>query len=203
MHYKILMLSASLLTFAQVSEPTFSRDAISVHQVRRGTMPLREMASGFITSIDPPTATVSLPLKSRDALRTGQTASIQIKPPKVIYGRLARIEKDSSNEMITAEIEFSEPLPVGTTSGIKVSALIDVGELSDVVFFERPADSRPNTESTIFLIEPDGQHAKRVKVRYGHQSGALMEIISGLSPGDRVIVTDMSAYAGYERVQLK
>ena len=121
----------------------------------------------------------------------------------IIHGKLVRIEKDSSTETITAEIELAESLPAGTAIGTKVGALIEVGELSDVVFFERPADARPNTESMIFLIEPDGEHAKRVTVRYGHQSGGLMEIISGLSPGDRVIVTDMSAWARYERVQLK
>jgi HlyD family secretion protein len=46
--------------------------------------------------------------------------------------------------------------------------------------------------STIFVVEPDGAYAKRVAVKYGRQSGALMEILSGLSPGDRVIIADMS-----------
>ena len=200
---QMLMLFAALLAFGQVSEPAVSKNDISIHAVRRGTMPLREIAGGSITSTDPPRATVWLELKSQGAVRTGQTASIQIKPPRVIPGTLARIKKGGSSETVIAEIELAEPLPVGTTVGTKVGALIDVGELANAIYFERPADSQPNTESIIFLIEPDGQHAKRVMVRYGRQSGSLMQIVSGLSPGDRVIVTDMSTWAGYERVQLK
>jgi len=166
-------------------------------------MPLRERASGSISSTDPPKATLSLPLRNVDIIRAGQSASIQIKPPKVIAGKVARIEKSDSSAALTAEIELDEPFPEGTSVGLKVYGQIDTGDLRDVVFFERPGDSRPNTESIIFLIEPDGEHAKRVKVRYGQQSGSLMEIISGLSPGDRVIVTDMSAWASNERVGLK
>ena len=198
-----LTLFAVLLPVVQVPEPTISKDSISVHQAKRGTMPLREMVSGSISSTDPPKATISLPLKTVNSIRTGQTASIQLKPRKVIRGKLAHIVKSDSSAAITAEIELDESLPDGTPIGLKVDGLIETGELRDVVYFERPGDSRPNTESTIFLLEPDGEHAKRVKVRYGRQSGALMEIISGLSPGDRVIVTDMSAWAAHERVRLK
>lgn len=198
-----LTIFAALLPIVQVPEPAISKDSISVHEVRRGTMPLREMASGSISSTDPPKATVSLPLKNVGAIRTGQSASIQIKPRKVIPGKLVRIVKSDSDTAITAEIELDEPLPEDTSIGLKVVGLINIGELRDVVYFERPGDSRPNTESIIFLLEPDGEHAKRIKVRYGQQSGALMEIVSGLSPGDRVIVTDMSAWAAHERVRLK
>jgi len=69
--------------------------------------------------------------------------------------------------------------------------------------FDRPADAKPNTESIIFVVEPGDKFAKRVTVRYRRQSGEQMEILSGLAPGDRVIVTDMSLWAGYSRVRLK
>src|ERR1051325_7303296 len=108
MYAYALMLLVTLLAFVQLPQPSISKDAISVHQVHRGTMPLREIASGTITSTAPPQATVTLPLKSRDALQLGQAASIQIKPPMVIHGKVARIEKDSSSETITAEIELTE-----------------------------------------------------------------------------------------------
>ena len=34
-------------------------------------------------------------------------------------------------------------------------------------------------------------------------SGSVIEILSGLAEGERVIVTDMSKWVGYERVLLK
>ena len=53
------------------------------------------------------------------------------------------------------------------------------------------------------MLELDGQHAKRVSVTYGRLSGSQLEILSGLAPGDRVIVTDLPAVAGRDRVVLK
>lgn len=102
-----------------------------------------------------------------------------------------------------AEIHPSGPLDRGTTVGDGLAALIQVGAAADIVFLERPATARSNTTSTILVLETDGEHARRVTVRSGRQSGSLMEIVSGLSSGDRVIVTDMSQWAGYERLRLR
>jgi len=180
----------------QSSEPEVLKATMSVHEIRRGNMPLRQNFAGSVLSLNPPTASLALP-PGTDALRVGQKASLQIKPPTILTGRVARVGST------TAEVELSESLPSGTTQGTTLGAMVEVGELIDVVFFDRPADARPNTESILFLVESDDQHAKRVPVRYGRISGPQIEIVSGLSPGDRVIVTDMSKWASYARVTLK
>jgi hypothetical protein len=45
--------------------------------------------------------------------------------------------------------------------------------------------------------------AYRRTVRYGMLSGPLIQVVSGLDPGDRVIVTDMSQWEKAERVKLE
>ena len=179
----------------QSIEPEVLKDSISVHQVRRGNMPLRQNFSGSITSLNPPTVTLTVP--ETGVLRVGQKASLQIKPPVILTGRVVRVSS------VTAEIELADSLPAGTSVGSQLGAMVEVGELADIVFFDRPADARANTDTIIFLIEADSQHAKRVPVHYGRISGPQIEIVSGLSPGDRVIVTDMSKWASYTRVTLK
>ena len=101
------------------------------------------------------------------------------------------------------KIEIAEPLPKEVAPGARLGSLIDVGELKDVVFFARPANARAKTEMALFVIEPNGRFARRTKVRLGVQSGPLIQILSGLSPGDRVIVTDTSKFESYERLRLK
>ena len=159
-------------------------------------MPLRENFSGSVTSLNP--AIVSVTLPGTIAVQVGQRATLQIKPPTILTGKVVRVEGN-----VKAEIELAEPLPSGTARGTSLGAMIEVGELRDVVFFDRPADSRQNAEMNVFVLEPDGQHAKRVTVRYGRISGPQIEIVSGLAPGDRVIVTDMSKWVSYARVTLK
>jgi hypothetical protein len=189
---------------AGTTEPIVKTDSISVHQVRRGPLPLREMAAGAVTSIQPARVTLARFVNGGGEVRVGQIATMQIGDAHAVYGKVTRVNRRNSGGGVTAELQVSDPLPAGTSVGLPVEGvLIDTGQLSNAVFLERPADSRPNTNATIFLIEADNQHAKRVMVRYGRQSGPIMEIISGLSPGDRVIVTNMSAYAGRDRVRLQ
>ena len=192
-----------ITTIAQQPDPTVSKESLSVHRVERGAMPLREIADGSITSIAPPRATVIVSAQQRATLRTGQTCSIQIAPPAVLAGKVGRISQSASNGAITAELELADALPEGTPIGAKIGALIDVGVAKDALFFGRPADARRQSTSSIFLLEPDGEHARRVVVEYGRQSGSLIEILKGLSEGDRVIVTDMSQWAGHDRLRLR
>jgi HlyD family secretion protein len=196
------MLFIVLAGLVQNSEPAVSRDSISVHQIRQGTMPLLEMASASVISIAPPRVRLSFSTASRNSIRPDQTISVEFKPI-VLRGKLVNV--DRSDSQVTADVEFNEPFPAGTVVGQRIIGrpLVDVGEQANTVFFERPGDSVPNTKTTIFRIEPDNEHARRVPVEYGRQSGPLIEIVSGLMPGDRVIVTDMSPWAAYDRVQLK
>jgi len=206
MYLSAAMLLTTWLVFQNLgfTEPVVQTNSISVHQVRRGPLPLREMAAGAVTSIQPAKVMLSRFVNGGGEVRVGQIATMQIGDAHNLYGKVTQVHRRNSGGTVTAELQVSEPLPAGTSVGLQVEGvLIDTGQLANAVFFERPADSRPNTIATIFLIEADGQHAKRIPVRYGRQSGAIMEIISGLSPGDRVIVTDMSAYAGRDRVRLQ
>ncbi|MBV9252226.1 MAG: hypothetical protein JO227_23640 [Acetobacteraceae bacterium] len=55
----------------------------------------------------------------------------------------------------------------------------------------------------LFKLEPDGHSAKKVPVQLGAASVQLIEIKSGLQPGDKVIVSDMSKYDGVAAIVLR
>jgi hypothetical protein len=183
---------------------------MSVHTVQRGNMRLRLVLQGAITSIEPAMASVSGSLDAAKHLRTGQSIEFEFQGRRVdgslpkLAGTVTWLESNNARDSIRAEIKFSSSLPEGASVGTQIGTLLDTGEeLRNIVLFDRPADAKPNTESIILLVEPGDEYARRVNVRYGRQSGSQMEIVSGLEPGDKVIVTDMSAWSGYPWVRLK
>src|SRR5262245_45765442 len=113
---KILVLALSALSFGlfQQSEPVVSKDAISVHSVRRGNMRLRLSVIGSITSLNPSRAVVSAPSNAAGFLRAGQSIDFefQIRPTNgrgslpVISGKVIRIDKRSATDSVEAEIDF-------------------------------------------------------------------------------------------------
>jgi hypothetical protein len=168
-----------------------------VHNVRRGDMPLRETASGTIVSLHPPRAILTLSDRAVHTCKAGQAASGQTTAPTILSGKIVSVEGRK------CEIEFSDPLPVDVRVGEKLGALVETGILRDVIFFERPADASANSDAFVFVIEPDDQYARRVSVHYGQLSGSLIQVVSGLSPGDRVIVTDTSKWNASPRIHLR
>jgi HlyD family secretion protein len=56
---------------------------------------------------------------------------------------------------------------------------------------------------SIFKLTEDGQFADRIVIRLGASSVNDMEIREGLSPGDVVILSDMSQWDGFDRVKLR
>jgi multidrug efflux pump subunit AcrA (membrane-fusion protein) len=187
----------------KAAEPEIAKDDISVHEVQRGTMPLRLMGEGMIVSLTPPVALVTVSASVAAPPKIGAKASVQIEPPAVLTGKVIDIKPVAESGFTNVKIELGEPLPKEVTLGKSLGSLIEAGELKDVVFFAKPANARPNTEMPLFVIEPNGQFARRTRVRFGVQSGPLIQVLSGLSPGDRVIVTDTSKFESYERLKLK
>ena len=53
------------------------------------------------------------------------------------------------------------------------------------------------------FVQVNGEFARRTMVRFGRQSGGLIQIISGLLPDDLVIVTDTAKWDSHERVRLR
>ena len=55
----------------------------------------------------------------------------------------------------------------------------------------------------MFKVTADGREATKVTVKLGRTSVNQVEVIEGLKPGDKVILSDMSQYDTFDRVRLK
>jgi multidrug efflux pump subunit AcrA (membrane-fusion protein) len=73
----------------------------------------------------------------------------------------------------------------------------------DTLIVERPAGAREGEKSSVFLVTDSGRALRRVPVQYGRASSSWIEILSGLSDGDLIIVSDMRAWDAFERLQLR
>ena len=79
----------------------------------------------------------------------------------------------------------------------------EVRRQQETLVVERPAGATEGVLSSVFVVTEDGQMLRRVAVQYGRPSLTLIEIVSGLSAGDRIIVSDMHAWDAWERLRLR
>ncbi|MBO82270.1 MAG: efflux transporter periplasmic adaptor subunit [Citromicrobium sp.] len=50
--------------------------------------------------------------------------------------------------------------------------------------------------SAVFVIDPDGKHARRVSVEIGRRNPRQVEILSGLQPGQRIVTSNLARVKG-------
>jgi HlyD family secretion protein len=86
--------------------------------------------------------------------------------------------------------------------GSEIDAVAGLDDLRDALLVERPVGAKEGTRSSVFAVDADGVLVRRVAVEYGRASPSLIQIVSGVSRGDRIIVSDMSAWDAFEELRL-
>ena len=133
-------------------------------------------------------------------LVVGQRAQIDTRNG-VVPARVARIDPAASNGTVLVDLAIEGALPAGARPDLSVDATIELERLANVVFVARPVRAQENAIGSVFRVDND--KAERVKVAFGRSSASAIEIRSGLAPGDRVIVSDDSAYDKYSEIKIK
>lgn len=131
----------------------------------------------------------------------GQDAQIDTRNG-IIPGKVSRIDPAVINGTRTVDVRLIGALPPGAVPDLSVDGTIELENLSDVVYVGRPVFGQPNSTTSLFKIDPDGKGASRVQVKLGRSSVNTIEVLDGLKVGDRVILSDMSAWDGHDRIRL-
>jgi len=134
-------------------------------------------------------------------IRIGQYAEVDTRNG-VVKGHVSRIDPASSGGTVGVDVIMDGPLPAGARPDLSVDGTIQLERLDNIVFVGRPAFGQENSTVTIFKVGPTGE-AVATKVKLGRASVNTIEVIEGLNPGDQVILSDMSQYDAFDRVQLK
>jgi HlyD family secretion protein len=135
-------------------------------------------------------------------IAVGQKASIDTHNG-TIPGHVARIDPSVVDGTRAVDIKLDGSLPQGAVPDLSVEGTIEIERLSDALYVGRPVRGDSDTSISLFKIVDDGKQAVRDSVEIGHASVNSVEIRRGLQAGDQVILSDMSAWDGYDRVELR
>ena len=132
----------------------------------------------------------------------GQPAAIDTRNG-IVQGKVMRIDPAVQNGTVTVDVSLEGELPRGARPDLSVDGTIQVERLDNVLHVGRPAYGQGNSAIGLFKLVGDGTEAVRVNVRLGRTSVNTVEILGGLQPGEKVIISDMSRWDAVERVRIK
>jgi HlyD family secretion protein len=134
-------------------------------------------------------------------IQIGQAASIDTRNG-VVDGKVTRIDPSVQNGTVTVDVMLPAELPRGARPDLSIDGTIELERLDDVVFVGKPPFGQDKSTVGIFKLDADGVYATRTQVKLGRSSVNLIEILGGLNPGDRVILSDTSQWDTNDRIKL-
>ena len=139
--------------------------------------------------------------QAKDVL-IGQQAAIDTRNG-IIPGHVMRVDPSVVEGSVTVDVKLDAALPLGARPDLSVEGTIEIENLADVVYVGRPAFGQPNSTVGIFQLDEAGTGASRMQVKLGRASVNSVEILSGLQPGDKVVLSDMSQWDAFNRIRLE
>jgi HlyD family secretion protein len=147
-------------------------------------------------------AEIKIPETQAKDITIGQPATVDTRNG-ILKGQVSRIDPSVQNGTVTVDVLFTEPLPNGARPDLSVDGTIELENLKDVLYVGRPVHGQSDSTIGLFKIVEDGSEGLRVSVKLGKSSVNAVEILQGLKVGDKVILSDMSAWDAFDRVRLR
>ena len=134
-------------------------------------------------------------------IQIGQKSQIDTRNG-IIPGHVSRMDPAAQQGTFTVDVALDGELPAGARPDLTVDGTIELERLDDVIYISRPAFGQAQSTIKMFKLDDDGKTATRVQVKLGRSSVSAVEILEGLQPGDRVIISDTSSMDAFDHIRL-
>ena len=187
-------------------------DALHVRAGIDGVLQLVPVDVGQRVTLGTNLARVADPKKLKAEIKIAETQAKDVLPGQkatidtrngVVTGHVSRVDPSVVNGTVTVDVTITDPLPNGARPDLSVDGTVELENLKDVLYVGRPVHGQADSTIGIFKIIDDGSEAVRVNVKLGRSSVNTIEVVQGLKVGDKVILSDMSAWDNFDRVRLK
>jgi HlyD family secretion protein len=117
--------------------------------------------------------------------------------------RVSRVYPQVTEGTFAVDLDFTGTEPPRLLPGQTLQGTLTLG--ADRTATVLPADAflEVTGGNWIFVLAKDGRSARRRVIRLGRRSADQVEVLSGLAPGERVIVSDYTGLEHIDRIDLR
>ena len=119
-----------------------------------------------------------------------------------VNGRVSRVDPAVQDGTIGVDVKLVGALPKGARPYLTIDGVIELERLDNVLYTGRPVQGSDGATIGLFRLE-NNDEAVQTTVSIGRTSVSSVELRAGLKEGDRVILSDMSAWSEHRRIRLK
>ncbi len=117
--------------------------------------------------------------------------------------QVAKVYPQVTNGTFKVDFHFVGTAPTGIHVGQAIDLKVELGGASEALMLPNGPFYQDTGGNWVFLVTPDGRSAVKRNVRMGRRNPQFVEILDGLSPGEKVIVSGYQAYQKMDRVNFE
>jgi HlyD family secretion protein len=107
------------------------------------------------------------------------------------------------NNTFQVDMEFVTEVPQGIRRGQTLQIVLSLSDETEAVLLAKGGFYQQTGGNWIFKLSEDGKTATRVDIQLGRQSIDNFEVLSGLKPGDKVIISSYENFGNVQELVIK
>jgi HlyD family secretion protein len=117
--------------------------------------------------------------------------------------KVAKVYPQVINGTFKVDLYFDGSAPADIHVGQAVDLKLELGGASRTVIVANGPFYQDTGGNWAFLVAPDGRYAERRNIRLGRRNPDYVEVVDGLKPGERIIVSGYEGFQKMDRVEFE
>jgi HlyD family secretion protein len=157
---------------------------------------------GRIAQQDQLYAELKVPAREATQVQRGEAVVVDTRNGTV-NGVVTRIDPGVTDGTVVVDAELTGPLPAGARPQLQVEGVIYISQLPNTLYVGKPSYVKSDAAIAVYKLDPAGRYATRVTIQAGKISLNYLQVLRGLSAGDRIITSEIGEWQDQERILLK
>ncbi len=132
----------------------------------------------------------------------GQAALFTIEG-HALKANISKIYPQIASGTFKVDFHFVGLTPEGIHTGQAIDIKLELGGAASALMLPNGPFYQETGGHWAFVVAPDGKHATRRNLRLGRRNPEYVEVLEGLSPGERVIVSGYEAFQKVDRIEFE
>ena len=136
-----------------------------------------------------------------DRVAAGGKAIVKMGSEK-LEGTISSVTPLSKNGVISFTVQLTNDSHKRLRSGLKTDVYVMNAVKEDVMRIANASYYVGRGDYELFVLDSENEIVKR-KVKLGDSNFEYVEVVSGLQPGDQVVVSDMSSFKNKNKLKVE
>lgn len=115
---------------------------------------------------------------------------------------VAKVYPQVTNGSFKVDFYFNGPSPQDTHVGQEIDLKVELGGASRTIMLPNGPFYQDTGGNWVFVVSADGKSCLRRNVRLGRRNPEHVEVVDGLKPGERVVVSGYATYLKMDRLKI-